>query len=94
MSLIHASWVKNWMLLSDEIINIIPPPEYHLYKRHVSKIIDFLFIDKNLKEFLEKKTVIKHGYNGGGFDRSNSAKVLSSLDEMTFHSPIEYLECV
>ena len=41
--------------LDDEIINIIPPPEYHLYEQHVSKITDLLFIDKTLKEFLEKK---------------------------------------
>ena len=60
----------------------------NLYEHHVSKITDLLFTDKILKEFLEKKTVIRHGYYGGGFDGSNCAKVLRSLDEMTLHSPM------
>ncbi|XP_065672464.1 uncharacterized protein LOC136090196 [Hydra vulgaris] len=80
--------------LTEEIINIIPPPDYHIYEHHVSKIIDILFTYKSLKEFLEKKTIIRHGYNGGGFDGPNCAKVSSSLDEMTLYSPIEYLECI
>ena len=77
--------------LTEEIINVSPPTEYHIYKHHVSKIIDLLFTDKNLKNFHEKKTVIRHGYNGGGFDGPNCAKVLRSLEEMTLHYPIEYL---
>ena len=65
--------------LDDEIINIITPPKYHLYEHHGSKIADLLFTDKTLKESLEKKTVVKHGFNGGGFDGPNCAKVLRSL---------------
>ena len=51
--------------LDDEIIKMISPHEYHLCENHVSKITDLLFTDKTLKEFLEKKTFIRH--NGGGF---------------------------
>ena len=57
--------------LTEKVINIIPPSEYHIHEYHVSKIIDILFTDKNLKNFLEKKTVIRHGYNGSGFDGPN-----------------------
>ena len=51
-----------WLLdtkLTEEIINVVPPPEYHIYEHHVRKIIDLLFTDKNLKNFFEKKTFIR-----------------------------------
>ena len=53
--------------LDDAVINIIPPPGYHLYEHNVSKITN-LFANKTLKEFLEKKTIIRYGYNGGDSD--------------------------
>ena len=56
------------------VLDIIPPPEYHLFEHHVTIVADVLFKNEALANFLHGKTVIRHGYNGGGLDDPNCKK--------------------
>ena len=76
------------------VIDIVPPPELHLFEHIVTQITDVLMAEESIKKFLIGKTVTRHGYNGGGFDGPNCRKVLSCLDELITIAPLLMIPCI
>lgn len=76
------------------VIDAIPPPELHLFEHIVTKVTDVLMTDQTIESFLTKKTVTRHGYNGGGYDGPNCQKILSSLDDMTTIASLDLIPCI
>nr|XP_047136675.1 uncharacterized protein LOC124813537 [Hydra vulgaris] len=50
--------------------------------------------EESIKKFLIGKSVTRHDYNGGGFDRHNCQKVLSCLDELITIAPLLMIPCI
>ena len=79
--------VINKCLLEEEedvfVIDVVPPPELHLFEHVVTKIADELTKDVMINNFFALKGITRHGYNGGGYDGPNCNKILHNLDEIT-----------
>ena len=77
---------------SDKLV--IDAIELHLFEHIVTKVTDVLMTDQTIESFLTKKTVTRHGYNGGGYDGPNCQKILSSLDDMTTIASLDLIPCI
>ena len=77
-----------------EVLDVIPPPELHLYEHIVTKIADIITTDKNVEQFFSQHTITRHGYNGGGYDGPNSKKILGLLDEMAKIIQVNFQPCI
>ena len=64
------------------IIDIVPPPELHLFKHIVTQVNDVLMAEEFTKNYLLSKTVTSYGYNGGGYNGPNCHKIMSCLNEL------------
>ena len=65
------------------VIQVIPPPELHLYEHIITKVTDTICaVDPSYKDFLNSKNITRHGYNGGGYDGPNYKKIVECMDEL------------
>ena len=76
------------------IIDIVPPPELHLFEHIVTQVTDVLMAKEYIKNYLLSKTVTRYGYNGEGYDGPNCHKVLSCLDELREICPPYIIPCI
>ena len=77
------------------IIDVIPPPELHLYEHIVTKLADLLGeVNPSVLEFFKRKCIVRHGYNGGGYDGPNCKKILFNLDELDALSDLNTLPSI
>ena len=61
------------------VIEIISPPELHLYEHIITKITDIICdLDPSYKDFLNSKNITGHGYNDG----PNCKKIVHCMDEV------------
>ena len=63
------------------IKHLVPPPKLHLLIGFVSLLGNFLLDTwQGFDDWLKSINVIQRGYQGRGWDRNNSNKVLENLD--------------
>ena len=79
------------------VLDQLPPPELHLMMGGVNCHMNLLIKMKGLP-FIEAWTrtmrILRHGYQGGGYDGNNSKKILESLDDLAIRVPISCLPII
>ena len=89
----YANCINRCLLNEDDetrVIDVVPPEELHLLMGGVHVHLNLLIEIFGL-QFVEKWTsrvgVIRHGYQGGGYDGVNSKRILNLVDDLAAYLP-------
>ena len=79
----------------EELHHIVTPPELHMIMCPVN-LIGYVLSSlwPEYQTFLKSNSIIRHGYQGGGWDGANSNKILKLLDKMELLIPPHLLPFV
>ena len=89
-----ANVIEESLIIEDDnvlVISVIPPPELHMMMGGVGVHMNLLIKMFNL-DFVEKWTkshgIIRHGFQGGGYNGNHSKKILDNLDSLANYLPV------
>ena len=89
-NVIHRPLIKGEE--DEKIIDRIPPEELHLMMGGVDTHVNVIILLRGL-EYLEIWTrsvhVMRHGYQGGGFNGGNAKKILDHLESLRSYLPAD-----